>query len=422
MAEQAETSRSILLIASKKHVGVEGIFYDSRMSSSTQPPFISRLKLTNVLSFKDETIELRALNVIIGPNGSGKSNLISALEVLHAAPTSLATKFGLLGGIAKWIRNGGLTASINASCSVTTKLDDSVLGYHIALQSLENQVHVSTEVLEDPGKGGSPYFWYEKSIPMVLDYVPEGETWVPKPRSIGPVDRAESILSQRRDPEGFPELFRLAVALESIRVYNQWTVGPKNILRDFQSTDLPTTYLAEDGSNTALVVSKIRGSKNRAEFRDAIHEILDGAEVEVDIDQARAQLFLFERGSQKVSARRLSDGTLRFIFLAAILLQENLPRLIVIEEPELGLHPDMLGALAKLLRRASEKTQVIVTTHSTDLVNEFSDEPETILISESHEGSSSMRRLDKEKLGSWLTDYSLGDAWRAGALGGNRWG
>jgi predicted ATPase len=79
----------------------------------------------------------------------------------------------------------------------------------------------------------------------------------------------------------------------------------------------------------------------------------------------------------------------------------------------------MLGALAKLLRQASLKTAVIVTTHSTDLVNEFSDEPETILISESHEGSSSIRRLDKEKLGSWLTDYSLGDAWRVGALGGS---
>lgn len=97
-------------------------------------------------------------------------------------------------------------------------------------------------------------------------------------------------------------------------MYGQWTVGPKNVLRDFQPTDVPTTNLAEDGSNTALIVSKIR--------------------------------------------------------------------------------------------------------HSTDLVNEFSDEPETILISESHEGSSSIRRLDKEKLGSWLTDYSLGDAWRVGALGG----
>lgn len=81
----------------------------------------------------------------------------------------------------------------------------------------------------------------------------------------------------------------------------------------------------------------------------------------------------------------------------------------------------MLGALAKLLRRASEKTQIIVTTHAVDLVNEFSDEPETVLIAESHEGSSTMRRLEKDKLEHWLKDYSLGDAWRVGALGGNRW-
>jgi predicted ATPase len=401
-----------------------GLFYDDCMSLSPQPPFISQLKLTNVLSFKDETIELRALNVIIGPNGSGKSNLISALEVLHAAPDSLAVKFSSLGGVENWVRNGAQISSVEARCAADTFLYPNIR-FQLKLRSFEHQLFVVDEQIE--AEEGSPMgerqlFWYDKATPMISSFDNNADNWVAKRLSITTVDRGESILSQRRDPEVYPELFQLAQALESVRFYNQWTVGPKNVLRDFQSTDVPTTYLAEDGSNTASIVSKIRGSKNRAEFREAIHEILDGAEVEVDIDQARAQLFLFERGSQKVSARRLSDGTLRFIFLAAILLQENLPRLIVIEEPELGLHPDMLGALAKLLRQVSQKTQIIVTTHSTDLVNEFSDEPETILISESHEGSSSIRRLDKEKLGSWLTDYSLGDAWRVGALGGNRWG
>ncbi len=396
------------------------------MSSTAQPPFISQLKLTNVLSFKDETIELRALNVIIGPNGSGKSNLISALEVLQAAPASLAAKFSSLGGVAKWIRHEANVASIQALTTVlprraAKKLKPDIR-FQLLLASLDNHAFVLDEQIEDGDLDGHFFFWDGETGPMLSFWEWEDGMSVSKSRPAGLVDSSESILSQRRDPDVYPELFELASAFESIRVYNQWTVGPKNVLRDFQATDVPTKYLAEDGSNAALIVSKIRGSKNRAEFREAIHEILDGAEVEVDIDQTRAQLFLFERGSQKVSARRLSDGTLRFIFLAAILLQENLPRLIVIEEPELGLHPDMLGALAKLLRRASEKTQVIVTTHSTDLVNEFSDEPETILISESHEGSSSIRRLDKEKLGSWLTDYSLGDAWRAGALGGNRWG
>ncbi len=401
-----------------------GLFYDDRMSLSPQPPFISQLKLTNVLSFKDETIELRALNVIIGPNGSGKSNLISALEVLHAAPTSLADKFSSLGGISKWIRNGELMATLDAVVASDRGVGSFEPGIRFLLKlvSLGNQVLVQDEKIERQHSDEMPFFWRDKTIPMISVFDDDRDELVAKALTTSNFDSGESFLSQRRDPDAYFEMFELAKALTSIRVYNQWTVGPKNVLREFQSTDVPTTYLAEDGSNTALIVSKIRGSKNRAEFREAIHEILDGAEVEVDIDQARAQLFLLERGSKKVSARRLSDGTLRFIFLAAILLQENLPRLIVIEEPELGLHPDMLGALAKLLRQTSQKTQVIVTTHSTDLVNEFSDEPETILISESHEGSSSIRRLEKEKLGSWLTDYSLGDAWRVGALGGNRWG
>ena len=298
------------------------------MSSSAQPPFISQLKLTNVLSFEDETIELQALNVIIGPNGSGKSNLISALEVLHAAPTSFAAKFSSLGGIGQWIRHGSGTASIEAKHLVLEQPDehfpDTNTRVQISMQSVANQVYVASEVIEHV-HDEDPFFWYENSIPTVSVFDQGHGTWVAKALDPKTVDRRESILSQRRDPEAYPELFKLAVALESIRVYNQWTVGPKNVLRDFQSTDAPTTYLAEDGSNTAVIVSRIRGSKNRAEFREAIHEILDGAEIEVDIDQTRAQLFLFERGSQKVSARRLSDGTLRFIFLAAILLQENLP-------------------------------------------------------------------------------------------------
>ncbi len=393
------------------------------MSLSPQPPFISQLKLTNVLSFKDETVVLTALNVIIGPNGAGKSNFITALEVLQGAPTSLASKFQHLGGIGPWIRTGEETAKLEAKVSVPGLQE---VRYQLSVNSIENQAFVVDERVENweitkPG-ASKPfgYFWYENANPMVSVVSADKPTERALRRET--LSQKESILSQRRDPEAYPELFSLAEAFESIRVYNQWTIGPRNVLREFQKTELPTTYLAEDGSNAALIISRIRSSKTRAAFIEAVNEILDGgAAVEVDIDQARAQVFLYEGGSEKVSARRLSDGTLRFIFLAAILLQENLPKVIVIEEPELGLHPDMFGAVANLLRQASERTQIIVTTHATDLVNEFSEEPATILVAERLDGSSSLRRLDKNKLAHWLKDYSLGDAWRIGAIGGNRW-
>jgi predicted ATPase len=391
------------------------------MSSSAQPPFISQIRLMDVLSFQDHTVELRRLNVIIGPNGAGKSNLVCALEVLHAAPSSLTKQFSKLGGIGQWIRNSNDVAMIEAHCSVSSIHN---LRYRLYLLSLENQPQVADELVEnwDLQAGSeaetSKFFWYEGSVARA-SAVSDSEIDTRKTRS-EKIDRSESILSQRRDPGSFPELFELAGSLESICVYNQWTVGPGNVLRGFQQTDLPSTYLLADGSNAALIINKIRMSANRLAFREAMNEVLDDVEVEISIDQTKAQIFLVENGLA-TSARRLSDGTLRFIFLAAILLQENLPRLIVIEEPELGLHPDLFGAVAKLLRIASEKTQIIVTTHATDLVNEFSDEPEMVLVAERVDGSSSLRRLEKDKLAHWLKDYSLGDAWRVGALGGNRW-
>jgi predicted ATPase len=133
-------------------------------------------------------------------------------------------------------------------------------------------------------------------------------------------------------------------------------------------------------------------------------------------------LSLFEHGlNQPISATRLSDGTLRYLCLLAILCHPELPPLVCIEEPEIGLHPDILPAVAKLLVEASRRTQLIVTTHSDALVDALTDTPEAIVVCEKHEGSTTMRRLEKAALEDWLKDYSLGQLWQKGELGGNRW-
>jgi predicted ATPase len=94
---------------------------------------------------------------------------------------------------------------------------------------------------------------------------------------------------------------------------------------------------------------------------------------------------------------------------------------ICIDEPDLGLHPDIIPTLADLLRDASTRTQLILTTHSQSLVSEFSDDPESVCICEKIEGATKIRRLDKERLAVWLEDYSLGHLWASGEIGGNRW-
>jgi predicted ATPase len=122
-----------------------------------------------------------------------------------------------------------------------------------------------------------------------------------------------------------------------------------------------------------------------------------------------------------IPATRLSDGTLRYLSLLAILCHPDPPAVIGIEEPELGLHPDILPTIAELLKKASERTQLFVTTHSDALVSALSDVPESILVCESMPQGTTIERLEPERLREWLKDYRLGEIWRMGEIGGNRW-
>ncbi|HYR09150.1 MAG TPA: AAA family ATPase, partial [Longimicrobium sp.] len=133
------------------------------------------------------------------------------------------------------------------------------------------------------------------------------------------------------------------------------------------------------------------------------------------------QLYIEEEGGRLIPSTRLSDGTLRYLCLLAILCHPSPPPVIGIEEPELGLHPDILPTVAELLRKASERTQLFVTTHSDTLVSALSDVPESILVCEATPDGTTMKRLEAEPLREWLEKYSLGEIWRMGEIGGNRW-
>lgn len=122
-----------------------------------------------------------------------------------------------------------------------------------------------------------------------------------------------------------------------------------------------------------------------------------------------------------ISATRLSDGTLKFLCLMAVLLDPNPAPLVCIEEPETGLHPDALALVGDALREASTRTQLIVTTHSDSLVDRFTDEPESVIVCErDFVESTSFRRLSDEELSEWLKDYTLGELWRRGEIGGTK--
>lgn len=179
-------------------------------------------------------------------------------------------------------------------------------------------------------------------------------------------------------------------------------------------------YLLPDCRNLAHVISNFDAT-TKATVEKALKALRPGfGELRTKVFDDRISFSLMEDGYE-IPASRLSDGTLRYLCLLAILCHPSPPPLICIEEPELGLHPDVLGEIAKLLREASTRTQLIVTTHSDILVDCLSDTPEAVIVCEKDAGGTQMRRLDAGELKEWLENYSLGELWRRGQLGGNRW-
>jgi predicted ATPase len=143
--------------------------------------------------------------------------------------------------------------------------------------------------------------------------------------------------------------------------------------------------------------------------------------IEIQLLGTYLQIAIAEEGGHSTPAPRLSDGMLRWLSLLCVLLNPTPAPVTCIDEPELGLHPDVIPTLADLLRDASTRTQLIVTTHSTGLVEAFSDEPEAICVCDKIEGSTVIERLSEPDLRVWLKKYSLGNLWTRGLIGGKRW-
>lgn len=385
---------------------------------------LKEIKLTNFLSFgeADKAVELLPLNVVIGPNGSGKSNLIEAIELIRSAPKDLLTPIRDGGGVRDWLWKG---AAKNPAATIDAVFDNPKgpvpLRYVLSFTEVAQRFEILDERVENerPVNGyDRPYFYYRfENGHGVLNI--KGETRGLQHEEITPT---ASILSQRKDPDHYPELTYLGNAFSKIRLYREWSFGRYTVPRLPQKADLPNEYLEPDASNLGLVLNRLRREPAvKKRLLDALRALYDSIDdFDVQIEGGTVQVF-FHEGRYPIPATRLSDGTLRYLCLLAILCHPNPPPLVCIEEPELGLHPDVLPTLAELLKEASERTQLIVTTHSDVLVDALTDRPETVLVAEKTEGGTRLQRLDAEKLKPWLEKYRLGQLWTRGEIGGTRW-
>lgn len=389
---------------------------------------IRRIRMPGLLSFPPEMdfFDLQSLNVLIGPNASGKSNFIDALELLRALPTDFAAAVRKGGGAAEWLWKGS-SQSVPVAIEVEVDPGDALdrrLHYRLSFAAAGPRVGIVDEFIGErktPSGVEGPCYDFHQGEPEIRIRVRTADGARLERRGPQWGDRSldQSVLARRRDPDLYPELCRLGAVFASIRTSREWTLGPHSA-RQPQPTGSPVDEALPDASNLALMISRIEHTVGPV-LDDHLRRFLPRFErMSTAIEGATARLYLHESGLRApIPATRLSDGTIRFVAMLATLLHPTPPLLVCIEEPELGLHPDAVALLADLLVDAAERMQLVVTTHSDVLVSALTSQPAAVVACERPGPGTELRRLDPERLASWLEDYGLGDLWRMGELGAN---
>lgn len=394
------------------------------MESNTQcRQLLQEITLHNILSFGPHgvVLELRPLNVLIGPNGSGKSNLVEVIDFLRSTPGDLRNTIRTGGGVTDWIWKGAVRGVASLDAVIANPEGNMDLRHVVAFTEENKRFHLIDEKIENKqpyDNQQEPYFYYRYQHGYPILNVRGEERRLTRET----VEPDLSILSQRRDPESYPEISYLAKAYDDIRVYREWSFGRSSVFREPQQADMRNDRLEENFSNLGLFLNRLRQSPQaKRAILSALRDLYDGLDdFDVIVEGGTVQVF-FTEGDFVIPATRLSDGTLRFLCLLAILYDPAPPRLICIEEPELGLHPDIIPALADHLVVASERTQLIITTHSDILVDALTEQPESIVICEKVDSQTKLSRLEYSHLQEWLDSYRLGSLWTRGVIGGTRW-
>jgi predicted ATPase len=387
--------------------------------------FIKRLVLKKILSFNDAEIELGQLNVLIGPNAVGKSNLIEVLGLLQAAPnSSLVTAILRGGGVRQWLWMGDAVASPIATIECDLNLirgrQVDALAYKLRFSEEARGLVILEENLVEANSGLESVTYFGRSSahaefgPIYLGTKAQTMTLPP----------GESFLSQFKNPADTTPMTEVGKSLAQIRIYREFRTGPGSAARYGVSTTAQKEALADGSDNLALVLHELDFRDRHDRIREYLRRFCERFEdVKINVGEGLARIYLREAGlTEMVSAVRMSDGTLKFLSILAALFNPEPPPLMCIEEPEVGLHPDAVQLVAEALIEASESMQLIVTTHSEALVDALSDRPESVLVCErDFDNGTQMKRLSKERLKEWLEQYTLGQLWRDGEIGGGRW-
>lgn len=323
--------------------------------------------------------------------------------------------------------NSAAAATVELEAAGAASSTERPLRYRLEFSSSDNdRVKVLDEAIEDMKPDvdhGAPNFHYRfrRGRPVVnvkdTEIDSKGSKRQLKSNDLPP---DQSILSQLKEPNLYPEITWIGGKFEKVQTFRDWRFGPNPALRGPQRADYPSDKLLPGAENFALVLNEIlhRGGQD---IEAALKRFLPGYErISTRIVGNTVQLYLHERGLKApVPSMRISDGTLRFLALLAALFSPTPPSLMCLEKPELGLHPDAVSLLADLLVEASHRVQLVITTHSDALLSSLNGQVESVVVCENNGHGTTFKRLNAERLAHWLKDYTLGDIWRMGEIGGN---
>lgn len=352
---------------------------------------IERLIIKNYKSIRELDLRLHPLNVLIGSNGAGKSNFVSFFQLAHAVFVGELKAYSLRKGADNLLHHG-----MQPEAYLEGLIDfDHTNAYKF------NLVPAPDESLKVLTEGD---FWngYHNASKDYLQW-----HWNAMP---------QGYLKEQTARAKYVRHY-----LSSFRVYHFHDTSDDSAMKKSCNVH-DNQFLRTDGSNLAAFLYLLQENHPKSFLRIAktIQSIAPYFEAfDLKPLKSRPEFIMLEwkeKGSEKYfNAHNLSDGTLRFIALTTLLLQPDPPKTIIIDEPELGLHPFAIRKLGAMLRKASVESQIIVSTQSVGLVNEF--EAEDIITVDRADGQSVFHRLDNKRLSNWLEEYALGELWQRNLIG-----
>lgn len=368
-----------------------------QMVSTNTMRILQRLKISNFKSIRSQELQLHPLNVFIGGNGSGKSNLIGVFRFLKEIVNRNLAGYTQVKGGADSLLHYGRKRSSRVTINIKFGEGTSTDGYYVHVGgTADDSLYIMQEIANVHLKERKPGHYTQVTV-------------------------SENVKESLLRSSDYDTARTILADIEAYRVYHfhdTSDTAPAKSTSDINDNQ----FFRPQAENLAAFLYYLQQQKPHSYslIQDTIRQIAPFFDkfqlAPLRLNPSKIRLEWSERGSDAYfNASSLSDGTLRFICLCVLLLQPDLPPLILIDEPELGLHPAAITVLANMLESAATKTQVIVATQSVTLVNQFS--PENVWTVDRIDGQSVFTQLNNADRTEWLENYALGELWEKNLLG-----